>query len=243
MAGITTAAGLSYDAPRVSATCSRCGTVLPPGTNRCDACGQLDATAPAKPAERRLVQRRALMTELASQAFDLSDTFNVMFERLFVGFQVDLAKPGMSTAGGRHAVQHIVLHAQDGGTLVVGSVDAPGRRAELRSHSRLVSMHRQRFGTELPIGATDWGAFLARAEAFLHDEGIEVDREAEAPGSLPADYGVPAREVRPSRGVPLWLAIVLALVLAGIAVVVTIVLLGRGAPASSVPAELAAPGR
>jgi hypothetical protein len=184
------------------------------------------------------------MTELATQALDLSDTFNVMFETLFVGFQVDLAKPGMSTAGGKQAVQHIALHAQDGGSLVVGSVDTPGRRAELRSHTRLVSMHRQRFRTELPIAAADWRAFLDSAEKFLCEEGLQVDREPEAAGSLPADFGVPAGESAPSRGVPVWLAIAIALLLAGISVVVTIVLLGSAPTAPVVPpapGALAAP--
>jgi len=175
------------------------------------------------------------MTELATQALDLSDTFNVMFEVRFVGFQIDLAKPGMSTAGGKQAVQHIALHAQGGGSLVVGSVDTPGRRAELRSHTRLASMYRQRFGTDLPIAAADWKDFLDRAQKFLRDEGFEVDREAEAARASATDFGQPVREPSMSRGVPVWLAIVIALVLAGIAVAVTIVLLGRGDPAPAPP--------
>lgn len=188
------------------------------------------------------MQRRALMTELATQALDLSDTFNVMFEGKFVSYQLDLAKPGMSTAGGKHAVQHIALHAQNGGSLVIGSVDTPAKRAELRSHARVANMHRQRFGTDLTITRGEWGDFLDRAERFLRDEGLDVEREPEPAGASPADFGVPAGETRMARGVPVWLAIVLAVVLAAIAVTVTLLLLDRSPPMPVGPVAPPVPG-
>jgi hypothetical protein len=180
--------------------------------------------------ERRGVQRRALMTQLATQAMDLADTFNVMFEARFVGMQVRLAKPGMSTAGGKHAVQHIALEAAGGGSLVVGNVDTGSKRAELRSHDRLVSMHRQRFGTELGIAEAEWMAFLDLAEKFLQEEGMVVAREAEAAGSTAADFGQRTVSRPPGRAVPVWLAIVLALVLAVIAIAATVLITDGQAP-------------
>lgn len=167
-------------------------------------------------------QRRALMTELATQAMDLSDTFNIIFENRFVGLTIDLAKPGMSTAGGKQAVQHIAMHAQGGGSLVIGSVDTKTKRADLRSYDRLISMHRQRFGTELPIAEADWMSFLERAEKFLREEGLAVTREAETVGGSPADFG--ERQSTAPRTVPVWVAVVIAAVLIVLAIVVTLAL-------------------
>jgi hypothetical protein len=174
------------------------------------------------------------MTALATKALDLSDTFNVMFEGRFLGFVIELGKPGMSTAGGKQSVQHIALQAQGGGSIVVGSVEASWKRAALRSHARIAGQHRQRFGTEIPITEEDWGEFVDRAERFLREEGFEVERDAETTGvgAVPA-VARPA----PTRGVPLWLAILIALLFSGLAVTVTVFLLrGEPAPPPAVPA-------
>jgi hypothetical protein len=174
------------------------------------------------------------MTALATKALDLSDTFNVMFEGRFLGFVIELGKPGMSTAGGKQSVQHIALQAQAGGSIVVGSVEASWKRAALRSHVRIAGQHRQRFGTELPIGERDWNEFCDRAERFLREEGFDVERDAETTGVSPVPEVARAQA---ARGVSLWVALLIALLFALLAVTVTVVLLrGDPAPPPAVPA-------
>lgn len=221
----------------VSASCKRCGTASRPGQTRCEACGE--ALTPQVTLPQRPAQRRALMTDLASQALDLSDTFSLMFEDRFVGHKVSLAKPGMSTAGGKQAVQHIVLQGPDGASLVVGSVDAPAHRAALRSYDRVSGAYRSRFAAEFPIAEPDWRAFVERAHGFLREEGLEIQPEAAASGAYVAGAQPVARAPAPSgRGVPVWLALVFAAVLAAVAVGVTLLLV-RTPPAP--PAAYYAP--
>lgn len=212
-----------------------CGSILLAGQTRCGVCGTaVSSTGSAPGAERRSIPRRALMTELATQALDLSDTFNVMFEGRFVGLHVDLAKPGISTEGGKKSVQHIALHAPGGESLVVGSVDTFTHRAELRSFSRVAALYRQRLGTTLPIAAGAWAGFLDRAQKFLTEEGFAVDRDAETATTPAPDPRPVERRGGASRGVPLWLALVIALALAGAAVGVTVLLIGPGAAPATV---------
>jgi hypothetical protein len=177
------------------------------------------------------------MTALAGQAVDLADMFDAIFAERFGGLRIDLAKPGMSTAGGKQSTQHIGLHAQGGGTLVVGKVDAGSHCAELRSHARVNAMHEQRFGTGMSIKAVDWNAFLDRAETFFRREGFRVSREPDDLESAAETSPVGAA----SRGVWLWVAILLAVLLAVVAVAATVILSRRGEVPAVVPEMPAAP--
>lgn len=174
------------------------------------------ATKAAGGEKARTGPRRAYLTELATKAFDLADTFNLMFEEPFVGWKAELAKPGMSTAGGKQALHHIGLLAQGGGTLVIGHIDSSTNKAEIRTYERVDAMHRERFQSPFPIAPEDWDAFANKVARFLRTEGFTITL---------VDTGVQRRPLEASRGVPVLWVVLGGLLIAAAAVVATFLVL------------------
>src|SRR6185503_7112314 len=141
-----------------------------------------------------------LYTHVAMQALDLSDVFHAMFRKRLPGWRVEMAHPSMSTGAGRQALQHIALRRAEGGdegSLVIGSVDTTGRRAELRAYRRVDAMFRERHQRPLPITMPDWTTFTAQVTGFLQEEGFRVTIESR-PRALPAE------DDEAGGGVPVW---------------------------------------
>ncbi len=196
--------------------CPRCGTAADPGSPTCPACGA-PLPGPAKGGEKaRTGPRRAYLTELATKACDLADTFNLMFEEPFVGWRAEVAKPGMSTAGGKQALQHIGLLAQGGGTLVIGHIDQSTNQAEIRTYERVDTMHRERFHSPFPIAPEDWDSFATKVARFLRTEGFTITL---------VDTGVSRRPRTASRGVPVLWVLLGGILIAAVAVAVTLLVL------------------
>ncbi len=111
---------------------------------------------------------------VAMQALDVGELFKVGMGAPFRGWTADLSTPGMSTGGGRQAVERIVLTGAGGQTLVVGTVDFGARRAELRPHARLRETYLERYGTAFLVSATEYDAFLGKAGDFFKQQGFAV---------------------------------------------------------------------
>lgn len=224
-------------------TCAYCGETSPATLANCPSCGRSYATGqlehvmtpPRGTAAPPADPNDGLYTRMALKAVDLSDTFNALFGAPMPGWRAEMGRPGMSTAGGRQALQHIGLRGSDGGTLVVGTVDASAARAELRSYRRLDAAFRERYRRPLPIRSPDWDRFAQRLVQFFREEGIAVRVESGAGGR---DEDTEEIETRQGSSSLAWILIG-CLVVAILAGILTWVLLTRQ-PAAA-PAALPAP--
>jgi serine/threonine protein kinase len=140
----------------------------------------LPHTTPESLAEpRQRISKDDLMTRYAREATDLSVEFIKSLGGVRIGeFVAELAAPEQpSTSAGAHAVQQIRLISkrQGASSIKAGSVDVKGNVAELRSYDHLVALHQKR-KMELPIDRDAYEAFLDRAEKFLTDSKIAVER-------------------------------------------------------------------
>jgi len=139
-------------------------------------------------------------TAFAMQALGLAETFNLMLQAERVKgpviYRVELSAPdGMSTAGGKQAVQHIKLVPEGGGTTIVaGSANQVERRAELRTFEHLKLLHAQRFkGAEIPLNRVQYNELLDKLRSFFADKCTvrvaELPREVVAAPAPRAPFG------------------------------------------------------
>lgn len=92
----------------------------------------------------------ALRTRLARKFVTLADSFTDAFRDFAIGaaaYAVELTAPGMSTGGGKQALQHIRLRPRREGypVLVAGTVNQVERRAELRDFDHIAVVNEVRF--------------------------------------------------------------------------------------------------
>lgn len=153
-------------------------------------------------------------TVFAQQAVDFSEYFGQLFGRVRIGGGCDRrpvlrAPEGMSTAGGRQAVQHIVLEPEEEGcpAVTVGWVDRIGKKARLRTWIALERLHRQRF-PDLPfdVDRAGYQTFYNNARRLMESEGLVLEVESRVPRAA----GGPGRS---SGGGALLAVLVLLLVL------------------------------
>lgn len=238
-------------------TCSYCGETSPASLDNCPSCGRSFATGqlehvmtpPQGTAAPPADPNDGLYTRMALKAVDLSDTFNALFGEPMPGWRAEMGRPGMSTAGGRQALQHIGLRRSDGpgggkgsggGTLVVGTVDAAAARCEIRSYRRVDAMFRERYRRPLPIRAPDWDRFAQRLVQFFREEGMAVRVESGAGSGR--DDETEELDV-PSGSSPLAWIVIACLLVALVAGVITWAVLTRSPappPPGAVPAFLPA---
>jgi len=134
--------------------------------------------APEKPADPD-----ALRTRLARKFVRLADSFTEAFRELAIGagaaYSVELTTPqGMSTGGGKQALQHIRLLPRQQGkpVLLAGTVNQVDGRAELRDFDHISILHQVRFQSPLALTADQWEQFLRKAEVVLNAAGIQSMR-------------------------------------------------------------------
>lgn len=132
-----------------------------------------------------------LRTRVARKLTTLAEQFNDCFSDFRIGvgaWRVELSAPeGMSTRGGRDAVQTLRLQPTAAGhpTLVIGTVRSLERVAELRVHSVMEANHRQRFDAPAPVTASEWAEILDKCELVLR-----LSNVAAAYAPLPASIVV-----------------------------------------------------
>ena len=116
-----------------------------------------------------------ILTQYASHANTIADTFRAAFTKTKVGtHSVEMTAPTDSTKGGLLALQHVTLKPKAGMVLVVGTVNAGDKRAEIRSYAHVAKVNEERFKRPLPFDEDAYKAFLEKAEAVLGAFGIET---------------------------------------------------------------------
>lgn len=135
--------------------------------------------APASPEEPT---PDALRTRLARKFVSLADTMNEAFDGFVIGagaWSVELTvPPGMSTGGGKQALQHMRLVPRRDGyhVFVAATVNQVERRADLRDFDHVAIMHEVRHRHALEISSQEWEQFLRKAEVVLNGAGIQSMR-------------------------------------------------------------------
>lgn len=166
-------------------------------------------------------------TLLAAQGLSLVARFDAFFaSELISGYVPRLVEPpGESTAGGKQAVQHIALVAQDPASpaITVGWLNCATNQAKLRTRGCVQSiLTRRSKGRRVLLDAQAYQRFFERAQKFLQDQGMVVTAEVEPPDA-------PGEPNRALGGIPTWLWVVLAfLLVAVVALLVVLYLRGAG---------------
>jgi hypothetical protein len=123
-----------------------------------------------------------LRTRIARKFTTLADEVTESFGDFYIGagaWGVELTAPeGMSTGGGKQALQHLRLRPKRRGhpVLVGGLVDAVAKTAELRDYEYMTMLHRARFDSALEITYDEWEQFLRLTEVVLRAEQISPVR-------------------------------------------------------------------
>lgn len=123
-----------------------------------------------------------LRTRLARKFTTLADEVTECFEDFQIGagaWGAELTAPeGMSTQGGKHAMQHLRMRPKRQGypVLLGGQVDLVAKTAELRDHAYMQSAHVTRFGTKLEITYDEWEQFLRKCEVVLQLANVACTR-------------------------------------------------------------------
>lgn len=122
-----------------------------------------------------------LFTQKALQGSRLAAAFRREFETTKVGeCSVEISEPEESTRGGALALQHVALKSPAGHSLVVATVNALGRQAELRTFGFVAGMHEARFDLPVPFDIAAYTAFLEQATKVLADQGIATSIHGES---------------------------------------------------------------
>lgn len=135
--------------------------------------------APAPPTRDDV---EALRTRLTRKFVSLADSVTDAFKDFSIGagaYAVELTAPqGMSTGGGKQALQHIRLRPRRQGyaVLVAGSVNQVELRAELRDYDHVAILNDVRFRRAIDVNRQEWEQFLRKAEVVLNGAGIQSMR-------------------------------------------------------------------
>jgi hypothetical protein len=136
------------------------------------------------------------MTELKRTRYAKSGVeFSVLFSAKFLkddinGYKPMLREPpGVSTAGGKQATQHIVLEPKVKGevTLTAGQANVATKTCKLRSYECIRELFEVRApGKPFTIGARSYREFFDKAHGFMKKQGMQVEIETHLPGERAA---------------------------------------------------------
>lgn len=124
----------------------------------------------------------ALRTRLAKKFVSLADDVNEEFTEFTIGagaWGCELTAPqGMSTGGGKQALQHLRMRPRRPGysVLVGGTVNQVEKLAELRDYEHMCMMHEVRFRKRLEITKAEWEQFLRKCEVVLRAAEVTCER-------------------------------------------------------------------
>ena len=133
-----------------------------------------------------------VLTQFSSHANTIADTFRAAFVKTRLGdCTVEMTAPEESTRGGLFGLQHLTLRNPSGMAIVVGSVHAGEKKAELRSYALVASLHAERFKQPPPFGEIDYAAFLTKAAPIFGAFGLDATVISELPKGRPSDVPDP----------------------------------------------------
>lgn len=115
-----------------------------------------------------------LLTQYSSHANTIADTVRAAFVTSKVGdCIVEVTAPQGSTLGGKLALQHVTLRPESGSTvLVVGSLDAGKKQAEIRSFGEVAQVHETRLKRAAAFDAAAYRSFTEQLGEVLAAFGI-----------------------------------------------------------------------
>lgn len=118
-------------------------------------------------------------TMIAAQAVGLADYFKFLVgnkHKLSTGHVAELSAPeGESTEGGKQALQHIKLVAQQGGaTIVIGHVNTVDKKAEINTCGRTQGILSARFGNAELIDQKEYAGLVTAMQALFTERGLVV---------------------------------------------------------------------
>lgn len=156
-----------------------------------------------------------VLTQYAEHANMIADTFRAAFAKSKIGpFTVTMTAPKESTGGGEQALQHVTLTPQNGMALVIGTINAKEKRAELRNYEHVTKIHKERFKSDTPFDEAAYKELLEKAQGVLGafdletvvtDAPVEVAPPIVDPTeqSLPLDTG----DAAPLQRTWVWIAV------------------------------------
>ncbi len=160
---------------------------------------------------------------LAQQGVDFSLLFTAKFAAFDLGgFSPRLREPsGVSTEGGRQAMQHLVLQPADGGAanvITAGQVNVVTKQVRIRSYECLLEMHTRRFKDRpFPLAKDRYQEFFDASMAFMKGKQMQVEIESRPPDVGGAAATEPAAQ---SGGISPWILVAVGVaVVAGIALI------------------------
>jgi hypothetical protein len=130
-----------------------------------------------------------MLTQYSSHANTIADTVRAAFAKTKVGdCTVEMTAPEGSTQGGKLALQHITLRPADApSALVIGSLNAGEKRAEIRAFSEVAAVHETRFKKAAAFDRSLYASFVNELAEVLLAFGIEAVRAEEPAESIVAE--------------------------------------------------------
>ncbi len=161
-------------------------------------------------------------TRFAKQGLDFTTLFAAKFLRDDINGHKPLIRepPAVSTGDGKQAVQHILLDPKVEGDpiITIGHANVVTKTSRLRTYDCLEQMHTLRFGSKpFILSQAQYQAFFDKLNAFLRQQGLQVDVETRPPSDERAAPGR-AQVGRPASTNKL------GLVLLGLLIVVVVLL-------------------
>jgi hypothetical protein len=180
-------------------------------------------------------------TQLAQHGLDVATLFTAKFmQHDLNGYVPKMREPtGVSTEGGKQALQHLVLEPKTPGepVITIGNANLVNKTAKIRNYGCLEAMHQKRFPNKpLILAEMPYKAFFDEMLQFLQKYQLQVEVETRPPdmSSVPPRAAVAPKVASGSSSgsVAGWIAF--ALLVVGTVVVVWLVYTGRlqltGAP-------------
>lgn len=140
-----------------------------------------------------------MLTQYSSHANTIADTVRAAFAKTKVGdCTVEMTAPEGSTQGGKLALQHITLRPADApSALVIGSLNAGEKRAEIRAFSEVAAVHETRFKKAAAFDRSLYTTFVNELAEVLLAFGIEAVRAEDPVESAAPEAAAPSVRVAP----------------------------------------------
>lgn len=169
-------------------------------------------------------------TAYAQQGLDFATLFSAKFHRHNInGYAPVLREPhAETTAGGKQAVQHMVLEPRIDGdpVLTVGYVNIASKQAKIRTYDCLLMLQKLRFpGRPFVLDHSGYQAFFDKVTEFMRRQGMLVDVETRPP-TMARQSGRPAAH-RGSELADIILWVLLIVIIVGTAMAAYLRISGR----------------